>query len=252
MSFTSNEKSYGGYSSFSPMRHADRLAEKKERNKNVPAYVHDKVEEIMDNQKEKDEGKAWAVAWSIYCKYKKPNSPHCQKETDDYFPGRKKKKASWSQDELRNIRKTTLKVAKALNVIVGEGLLEINDIVNEQGLTEREKQIFYYLWTHGKFPSFLVRRGFEAKVLGRIAGSVHYESKPQDVLYSEERNAYKALAKVVKYAQVVWGSKAWARIFFLSGSVPLPTLRLEMVNLANHVQHGAEYTRLIRHLFSES
>ncbi len=66
MSFTSNEKSYGGYSSFSPMRHAERSGDGKERNKNVPAYVHDKVEEIMGQQKEKDEGKAWAVAWWSY------------------------------------------------------------------------------------------------------------------------------------------------------------------------------------------
>ena len=80
MSFTSNEKSYGGYSSFSPMRHAEG---DKERNENIPAYVHDKVEEIMEKQKEKDEGKAWAVAWSIYCKYKKPGSPHCKKKKDD-------------------------------------------------------------------------------------------------------------------------------------------------------------------------
>ena len=63
MSFTSNEKSYGGYSSFSPIRHAEREGDKKDRNKNVPAYVHDKVEEIMAKQKEEDEGKAWAVAW---------------------------------------------------------------------------------------------------------------------------------------------------------------------------------------------
>jgi hypothetical protein len=57
MSLTSNEKSYGGYSSFSPMRNAERTSDKKERNENIPAYVHDKVEEIMGNQKEKDEGK---------------------------------------------------------------------------------------------------------------------------------------------------------------------------------------------------
>ena len=34
------------------------------------------------------EDQAWAVAWSRYCRYKKPESGHCRMDQGDYFPGR--------------------------------------------------------------------------------------------------------------------------------------------------------------------
>ena len=241
MSFTSNEKSYGGYSSFSPMRHAE--GDKDERNENIPQYVHDKVEEIMANQKEKDEGKAWAVAWSIWCKYKKPNSPHCQKETSDYFPSRK------ASDYDKEVKKVTQKIGRALDKITREGLLHISKIVDENSTTEKEKQLTYYLWTHGKFPTFLVRKGGEARILGRIAGSLHYEKKPRDITLQEERVAYKNLTKIVKYCHVHWGSKAWSRIYILSEDVMFASIRLAIIK-AHNIEHGGEYSALIRVLFN--
>jgi len=50
-----------------------------------------KVQEIAKDVEEKggDPGLAYAVAWSVYCKYKEPGSPHCHKPATDYFPGRK-------------------------------------------------------------------------------------------------------------------------------------------------------------------
>jgi hypothetical protein len=38
----------------------------------------------------KNRGKGYcaAVAWSIYCKYKKPDSPHCRRKRSDYLTGR--------------------------------------------------------------------------------------------------------------------------------------------------------------------
>jgi hypothetical protein len=54
--------------------------------KDLPPDVERYVEE--GKAQGMDEGKAWAVAWSRYCKYKNPGSPHCQKDKGDYFPGR--------------------------------------------------------------------------------------------------------------------------------------------------------------------
>lgn len=53
--------------------------------KSVERYVEEGKKEGLD------EGEAWAVAWSRYCKYKEPGSPHCQKPTSEYF----KKNAIW-------------------------------------------------------------------------------------------------------------------------------------------------------------
>lgn len=56
---------------------------------NLPADVERYVEEGTDAGMPED--KAWAVAWSRYCKYKNPESEHCQMNESEYFPGRKAK-----------------------------------------------------------------------------------------------------------------------------------------------------------------
>ena len=56
---------------------------------NLPPDVERYVEE--GKAQGLDEGEAWAVAWSRYCKYKNPGSEHCQKSPGEYFPGRKAK-----------------------------------------------------------------------------------------------------------------------------------------------------------------
>jgi hypothetical protein len=60
--------------------------------KNLPKNVERYVQEGLDSGM--DESKAWAIAWSRYCKYKQPGSPHCQMETSEYFPNQGKKKTS--------------------------------------------------------------------------------------------------------------------------------------------------------------
>lgn len=55
----------------------------------LPADVERYVEEGTDAGMPED--KAWAVAWSRYCKYKNPESEHCQMNKSEYFPGRKAK-----------------------------------------------------------------------------------------------------------------------------------------------------------------
>jgi len=51
--------------------------------KDVERYVDEGTEQGLP------EGKAWAVAWSRFCKYKKPGDSHCEKPADGYFTGRK-------------------------------------------------------------------------------------------------------------------------------------------------------------------
>jgi hypothetical protein len=53
--------------------------------KNLPKDVERYVKE--HKAQGNDEGKSWALAWSRYCQYKNPDSPHCKQ--DEYFKGRK-------------------------------------------------------------------------------------------------------------------------------------------------------------------
>jgi hypothetical protein len=57
----------------------------------VPNLPKD-VERYVKEHKEQGvpEDKAWAIAWSRYCKYKNPGSDHCKMETSEYFPGQNK------------------------------------------------------------------------------------------------------------------------------------------------------------------
>jgi hypothetical protein len=67
-----------------------RLAMLKKQAKNLPKEVEEKAKLLID--KGYDVGKAWAVSWSIYCKYTNPKSDHCHMRPSQYFKGRKKKK----------------------------------------------------------------------------------------------------------------------------------------------------------------
>jgi len=58
--------------------------------KNLPPEVERYVKEHKEQGM--DEGKAWAIAWSRYCKYTNPGAKHCK--SDDYFHGKGKKKAN--------------------------------------------------------------------------------------------------------------------------------------------------------------
>ena len=56
--------------------------------KNVERYVQEGKDQGLD------EGEAWAVAWSRYCRWKNPDSPHCKKDSpEDYLQNQGKKKA---------------------------------------------------------------------------------------------------------------------------------------------------------------
>jgi len=60
--------------------------------KDLPKHVERYVEE--GKEQGLDESEAWAVAWSRYCKYKFPDSPHCKKDSpEDYLQNQGKKAA---------------------------------------------------------------------------------------------------------------------------------------------------------------
>ena len=55
--------------------------------RDVQKEVEELAAEIRKNQPEYDPSKAYATAWSLFCKYLKPDSPHCKKPKEDYFSG---------------------------------------------------------------------------------------------------------------------------------------------------------------------
>ena len=57
--------------------------------RNIPLKVEEYVKDVKKKNPSYDDAQAWATAWSIYCKHKNPDSPHCKQ--DAYFPGKGKK-----------------------------------------------------------------------------------------------------------------------------------------------------------------
>jgi hypothetical protein len=103
--FTSLEKSYGGYSTHSfPTRNAEEMWGEEmwgeemwgeEMERDVPKYVLEKAE-YFEKEKGYPTSYAFAMAWSIWCKYKDPESRHCQRGgAKEYLLNQgKKRKAS--------------------------------------------------------------------------------------------------------------------------------------------------------------
>lgn len=61
--------------------------------KSIPAKVDEYAESVREKNPDYDESQVWATAWSIYCKYKNPNSEHCKMDKNEYFPGKSSKEA---------------------------------------------------------------------------------------------------------------------------------------------------------------
>lgn len=56
---------------------------------NLPKDVERYVREAKEADPGIDEGKAWAIAWSRFCKYKSPGDDHCKQGPEGYFKGKK-------------------------------------------------------------------------------------------------------------------------------------------------------------------
>ncbi len=91
LAFNSYTKAYGGYSTHSlPTRNAELVAEA-EKEIDRPKYVTEKAE-YFEKEKGYDPDYAFPMAWSIYCKYKKPDSPRCKKDSpSEYLKNQGKK-----------------------------------------------------------------------------------------------------------------------------------------------------------------
>ena len=55
--------------------------------KNLPPKVEKYVKQVKEENPDYDDAKAWATAWSIYCKHVNNDSPHCKQKPGDYFGG---------------------------------------------------------------------------------------------------------------------------------------------------------------------
>lgn len=55
----------------------------------MPSPVDKYFKEVKDKNPTYSDEQAWATAWSIYCKYKNPGSPHCHKPPSEYLKGKK-------------------------------------------------------------------------------------------------------------------------------------------------------------------
>lgn len=56
--------------------------------KSAPKQVDKYFDEVKKSNPEYSDEQAWATAWSIFCKHKKPGSPHCHKAPSEYLTGR--------------------------------------------------------------------------------------------------------------------------------------------------------------------
>ena len=69
---------------------ASRWFEKVSADSKAMKYVKNKAEELKDKQPGLDKAQAFALAWSIYCKYKQSEIPdtenHCKREPSGYLP----------------------------------------------------------------------------------------------------------------------------------------------------------------------
>jgi hypothetical protein len=83
--------------------------------KDLPKDVERYVQEGKD--KGMDEDKAWAIAWSRYCKYKNPGSDHCKKDEGEYFKGKSASEAT--PEEVATAEKLLKKLALDFAKMVG-------------------------------------------------------------------------------------------------------------------------------------
>ncbi len=67
----------------------------------MPSPVDRYFKEVKDSNPSYSDEKAWATAWSIYCKHKNPDSDHCHKSPGEYLKGKTARvAASYTPDEL--------------------------------------------------------------------------------------------------------------------------------------------------------
>jgi hypothetical protein len=89
---------------------------------NIPADVERYAEEVRAANPNYDAAKVWATAWSIYCAHKNPDSEHCKKPTDEYFPGRSASDKALRARVIRLAHESRSLRASLLPILSGEDL----------------------------------------------------------------------------------------------------------------------------------
>lgn len=56
----------------------------------MPTKVDRLVKQIIASNPTYDDAKAYATAWSVYCRYVKPNSPSCHRLATEYLTREKR------------------------------------------------------------------------------------------------------------------------------------------------------------------
>lgn len=225
-----------------------RSAKKKKKRKKDPKYVHEKYKEILKGQKEKDEGKAKAVAWSIYCKYKEPNSPRCTKDPSDYFPNRKAYANNLERTKARNTAKL---VGATFDQLVSKAILYVYKYVKKKASSKYVDDLAIYMWTRWELPPYFLKHGKEAKVIGEIANLIHREEELRTPTKKEREEALRILHGAFEYIYNKWSSVALAKLFMVSEDLDFTVLRLELLSYDNRIKYAYQYDKLLSLLFCE-
>lgn len=80
----------------------------------MPADVDRYVKEMQEEDPSMPDDKAWAIAWSRYCKYKNPGSSHCKQ--DEYFTGQGKSGSYSFRMATKNLPAVLKTVLKSLRI----------------------------------------------------------------------------------------------------------------------------------------
>ena len=238
MPLTTLEKSYGGYST-----HSVRNAEPKKRN--VPKYVSDKADGFVED-KGMDESKAWAVAWSIYCKYKEPGSEHCQKNKDEYFKGRDKKAYS-SEKEYRQAVRRAKYISGLLYKHVSKLLKESYKAMSN--LDERVQDLVMWKWTTGNYPSSFDKGSMTPRHIGLIAHEMQPEMQPMEATMIEDHQANKMLFRIFHFIRTKWDFLVYRDLHDKFEPFCSYQIRMSILNPANRIKHGIPLSRIVLEIF---
>lgn len=70
----------------------------------MPKKIDELVKEIKERNPSYDDAKAFATAWSVYCKHIEPGSAHCKKDSPSEYlkgQGKGKKAKKWIQKAIK-------------------------------------------------------------------------------------------------------------------------------------------------------
>jgi hypothetical protein len=240
MAFTTLEKSYGGYST-----HSVRNAEPN-KDRNVPKYVTDKADHFVDD-KGYDESKAWAVAWSIYCKYKEPGSKHCKKEKGEYF---KNRKAYPNKKEYERAKRQAKYISGIMHKKISRLLIAVYSMLEDY--PERIQDIVMWKWTRGVYPQSFNTKSMIPKYVGQVSHLMNEEMRPSGVTKEENHKANKILWEIFKFINDKWSDHLYASLSDKFEGFLCFQIRMEILAPANRIMFAIPYSRILLELFPDS